>query len=165
MSLIEIERAVDQARDKYAVEEGYISSSEETSPWMPFLSENVYIRYLNFDVRNNSTAVILRVDGYGGLGIHRHRGPVQAMTLEGSWRYEEYDWVSRAGDFVCESPGRTHTLVSDHGAKIYFHVHGVLEFLDEDENTNLVMDTFWMINHYETYCRQNNIPINKELFL
>lgn len=165
MSLVEIERAVDVQRDKYAIEEGYINASEDTSPWIPFLSENVFIRYLTFDVRNNSTAVILKVEGYGGLGIHRHRGPVQALTLEGSWRYEEYDWVARPGDFVRESPGRTHTLVSDNGALIFFHVHGVLEFLDNEGNTTLVMDTFWFINHYETYCQENNIPINKELFL
>jgi hypothetical protein len=165
LSLVEIERAVDVTRDKYAIEDGYINSSEETSPWIPFLSENVYIRYVCFDIRKNTTANILKIDGAGGLGIHRHRGPVEAMTLEGSWKYEEYDWVSRPGDFVRESPGKAHTLVSDTGAKIFFQTHGVLEFLDEQENVTQVLDTFWFLNHYETYCKENNIPINKELFL
>ncbi|MBT2570089.1 hypothetical protein [Planococcus sp. ISL-110] len=84
MSLVEAERIVDVTRDKYAVEEGYIDSSVETSPWIPFLTENVFVRYLSFDIRNNSTVVVLKIDGPGGLGVHRHRGPVQAMTLEGS---------------------------------------------------------------------------------
>lgn len=165
MSLIEIERAVDVARDKYAVEEGYISSSEKTSPWLPFLSDNTFVRYLTFDVRTNTTVALLKVVGHGGLGIHRHRGPVEALTLKGSWRYEEYDWVSSVGDFVRESPGRTHTLVSDNGMETLFHVHGSIEFLDEHENTFLVLDTFWMINHYEEFCKKKNIPINSELFL
>ena len=165
MSLVEIERIVDVTRDKYAVEEGYIDSSEKTSPWIPFLTDNVFVRYLSFDIRNNSTVVLLRIDGPGGLGVHRHRGPVQAMTLEGSWRYAEYDWVSNVGDFVRESPGRSHTLLTDNGANIWFHVHGTLEFLDDQHNTNLVIDTFWMINHYEAYCAENNLPINKGLFL
>lgn len=165
MSLVQTERIVDETRDKYAIEEGYIDSSVETSPWIPFLTDNVYVRYLCFDIRNNSTVVVLRIDGPGGLGVHRHRGPVQALTLDGSWRYAEYDWVSNAGDFVRESPGRSHTLVSDNGANIWFHVHGTLEFLDDQDNTNLVIDTFWMINHYETYCKENNLSINKDLFL
>ncbi|WP_147803857.1 2,4'-dihydroxyacetophenone dioxygenase family protein [Alkalicoccus halolimnae] len=165
MSLIEMERKVDITRDKYALEEGYIDSSLETSPWIPFLTDNVFVRYLTFDIRNNSTAVNLKIEGPGGLGVHRHRGPVQAMTLEGSWRYAEYDWVSQVGDYVRESPGRSHTLMTDNGAIIFFQVHGTLEFLDDEENTNLVVDTFWMINHYETYCRENGLPINKSLFL
>jgi len=24
---------------------------------------------------------------------------------------------------------------------------------------------WWYINHYETYCRENGIPINKKLYL
>ncbi|WP_170843968.1 cupin domain-containing protein [Mesobacillus persicus] len=84
--------------------------------------------------------VLLRIDGPGGLGVHRHRGPVQAITLEGSWRYTEYDWGSHVGDFVRESPGRSHTLMTDTGAKILFHVHGTLEFLDNQENTTLLVD-------------------------
>ena len=165
MSLIEVERIVDETREKYAIEEGFIDSSVDTSPWIPFLTDNVFVRYLSFDIRNNSTAVILRIDGPGGLGVHRHRGPVQAITLEGSWHYKEYDWVSRVGDFVRESPGRSHTLMSDNGANIFFQVHGTLEFLDDHENTILVIDTFWMINHYEAYCTEKKIQPNKGLFL
>ena len=83
---------------------------EEESPYVPF-AENVYIRHLAFDVRTNSFANVLWVKKGGVLGRHRHRGPILACTLEGSWRYLEYDWVARPGSYVRENPGVIHTLV------------------------------------------------------
>lgn len=104
------EARVDRMRDKYALEEGYIS--EDSSPWVPFVP-NVFIKHLTFDVRGSSAANVLWVQEGGTLGRHRHRGPVSGYVLEGSWRYLEYDWVGEPGDFVRESPGRSHTLYSE----------------------------------------------------
>ena len=53
--------------------------------------------------------------------------------LSGSLRYEEYDWVARKGDFFHESPGRTHTLVTDEGMETLFHLGTPIEFLDEND--------------------------------
>lgn len=44
------------------------------------------------------------------LPRHRHFGEVHAFTLQGRWRYLEYDWVSEAGAYVYEPPGAVHTL-------------------------------------------------------
>jgi hypothetical protein len=27
------------------------------------------------------------------------------------------------------------------------------------------LDVWWFMNHYETYCREHGIPINKQLYL
>ena len=27
------------------------------------------------------------------------------------------------------------------------------------------VDVWWFINHYETYCREHGIPINKQLYI
>lgn len=165
-SYIPIEEKLDIRRDQFALEEGYLNMSEEESPWIPFPgNDKVWIRHLSFDVRNNAAVNILRVDAGGSLGRHRHRGPVTGFTLEGSWYYQEYDWVARPGDFIRESPGRTHTLMSDNGMKTLFHLNGSEEFLDEEGRIELIIDVYWFIDHYMSYCEEHNLPINKRLFL
>jgi quercetin dioxygenase-like cupin family protein len=159
-----VEKRIDAIRDQFALPEGYINSSEEVSPWIPFV-ENVWIRHLSFDVRSNTAINILKVDAGGKLGRHRHRGLVTGFCLEGSWYYEEYDWVARPGDFIREAPGRTHTLVSDEGMKTIFHLSGSLEFLDENDAIIETVDVFWFIDHYLSYCKEHNIPVQKSMFL
>src|SRR5690349_20106775 len=41
---------------------------------------------------------------------HRHTGPVYGYTTSGAWRYQEYDYVNRAGSFLFEPTGSVHTL-------------------------------------------------------
>jgi len=161
---VAVEARIDKMRDKYALVEGFVGATEEESPWVPF-GENVYIRHVTFDVRSSSAANVLRVDAGGMLGRHRHRGPVSGFTIEGSWRYLEYDWVATPGAFVRESPGRTHTLYSEHGMKTFFWLNGPLEFLDEHDRVVETVDVFWFIDHYERYCEEHNIPINPRLYL
>ena len=156
------EARIDRLRDKYALEEGYIG--DESTPWVPFVP-NVFIKHLTFDVRSSSAANVLWVQAGGTLGRHRHRGPVSGYVLEGSWRYLEYDWVGQAGDFVRESPGRTHTLYSEGGMKTFFWLNGPLEFLDDEDRVTEVVDVFWFINHYESHCEQHDIKINERLYL
>lgn len=108
---------------------------------------------------------MLWVQAGGELGRHRHPGPVSGYVLEGSWRYLEYDWVASTGDFVRESPGRTHTLYSEQGMKTFFWLNGPLEFLDQHDRVLETVDVFWFINHYETYCHENGIKINERLYL
>ncbi|MEH0580474.1 2,4'-dihydroxyacetophenone dioxygenase family protein [Streptomyces sp. B21-108] len=156
------EARVDRMRDKYALEEGYIG--EDSTPWVPFVP-NVFIKHLTFDVRGSSAANVLWVQEGGTLGRHRHRGPVSGYVLEGSWRYLEYDWVGRPGDFVRESPGRSHTLYSERGMKTMFWLNGPLEFLDEEDRVMETVDVFWFIDHYESYCRDNGLKINERLYL
>jgi 2,4'-dihydroxyacetophenone dioxygenase len=158
------EARVDRMRDKYAREEGYVNGGDDSTPWVPFVP-NVFIKHLTFDVRSSSAANVLWVQAGGLLGRHRHRGPVSGYVLEGSWRYLEYDWVGRAGDFVRESPGRTHTLYSEHGMKTFFWLNGPLEFLDEDDRVTEAVDVFWFIDHYESYCNEHGLKINERLYL
>ena len=79
-------------------------ASEAESPWVPF-GDNAAIRHLAFDVRDNVYVNILWIKGPGVIGTHKHRGRVWAIGLEGSFRYLEYDWVCRPGEFITETPG------------------------------------------------------------
>jgi 2,4'-dihydroxyacetophenone dioxygenase len=166
MSAIETQRSLDAVVREYAFPDLHIGAGEDESPYVPFI-ENVFIRHLAFDVRNNLYANILWVKKGGMLGRHRHRGRIFACTLEGSWRYLEYDWVARPGSYVQESPGAVHTLVSDdpNGMKTMFVLNGSLEFVDENDNLLETLDVFWFINHYVSYCREHGIEINKKLWV
>jgi len=166
MSNIASASSLDAVVQEYAFPDVHIGPGEDESPYVPYV-ENVFIRHLAFDVRNNMYANILWVKKGGRLNRHRHRGRIFACTLEGSWRYLEYDWVARAGSYVQESPGAIHTLVSDdpNGMKTIFWLNGAIEFFDDDDNLVETLDVFWFINHYVSYCRERGIPLNKKLWV
>jgi quercetin dioxygenase-like cupin family protein len=172
MAMIETKADASAKNDLDAIVQEYsfpgihIGAGENESPYVPFV-ENVFIRHLAFDVAHNSYANILWVKKGGMLGRHRHRGRIYACTLEGEWRYLEYDWVARPGSYVLESPGAVHTLVSDNpeGMKTIFFLNGSLEFLDDNDNLLQTLDVFWFINHYVSYCREQGIPLNKKLWV
>jgi 2,4'-dihydroxyacetophenone dioxygenase len=166
MSTIDISNSLDAITREYGRPDVHIGAGEDESPYVPFV-ENVYIRHLAFDVRTSMFANILWVKKGGKLGRHRHRGPVFAITLEGSWRYLEYDWVARPGSYVHESPGVIHTLVSDdpNGMKTMFWLNGSLEFYDDNDKLTETLDVFWFINHYVSYCREHGIKLNPKLWV
>jgi hypothetical protein len=103
----------------------------------------------------------------GVIGTHKHRGTVVMICLEGSARYLEYDWVAGPGDFIYETPGLIHTLVSDdpNGVKLFGWLQGPIEFYDEKGNFVETTDVWWFINHYESYCREHGIPVNPQLYI
>lgn len=166
MPTLDTKRSLDAVTREYGRPDIHIGASEDESPYVPF-TENVYIRHLAFDVRTNSFANILWLKKGGMVGRHRHRGPILACTMEGSWRYLEYDWVARPGSYVRESPGVTHTLVSDdpNGMKTMFFLTGPLEFVDENDNVLETLDVFWFIDHYVTYCREKGLKLNEKLWI
>lgn len=157
-------KSIDAVVQKYAFPDIHVGAGEDESPWVPF-KPSVFIRHLSFDVRTNMYANVLWVKAGGMLGRHRHRGRVFAYTLEGTWRYLEYDWVARVGSYVQESPGAIHTLVSDQGMKTVFWLNGSLEFFDESDGLFETLDVFWFIDHYVSYCQANHIKINPKLFV
>ena len=151
---------------RHGVAGTFVSSSEQESPWVPF-GPNAAIRHLLFDTRHNVFSNILWLKSAGVIGTHKHRGTVVMMCLEGSTRYLEYDWVAGPGDFIYETPGLIHTLVSDNptGVKLFAWLQGPIEFYDDRGNLVETTDVFWFIHHYESYCREQGIPINRQLYL
>lgn len=145
----------------------YIDAQTDVdSPWVPF-GENAAIKHLAFDVRQNLFSNILWVKGPGVIGTHFHRGTITMVCLEGSVRYLEYDWVATPGGLILETPGESHTLVTDHpeGCKLFGWMQGPIEFYDENAVLVDTTDVWWFIKHYETYCRENGIAINPKLYL
>jgi 2,4'-dihydroxyacetophenone dioxygenase len=148
---------------EFARPDVHIGPDESASPTIEVFP-GIFALFLSFDVRNNSFSNVTMVPNGGIIGRHRHRGSVVGITLEGSWRYLEYDWVARPGSYIHESPGVIHTLEAGPGMKTFFAINGALEYFDADGNLTLLQDVFWAINLYLTYCKERSIPKNDALF-
>jgi 2,4'-dihydroxyacetophenone dioxygenase len=149
---------------KYSRPDIHIAADEVDSPKIEVFPD-IFVRFLSFDVRNNSFSNITMVPNGGIIGRHRHRGSVVGVVLEGSWRYLEYDWVARPGSFIHESPGVIHTLSAGPGMKTFFAINGTLEYFDDQDQLTQVQDVFWAINCYVSHCEKHGITVNKALFL
>jgi len=72
---------------------------------------------------------------------HKHTGPVYAYTTSGAWRYKEYGYVNRAGSFLYEPAGSTHTLQCiEDDTHVWFQMYGSNLNLDADGNVESVFD-------------------------
>jgi len=123
--------------------------------WVP-QAVNVWFRPLMFNTVNGQWCNLLRVRRAGALSRHRHPAPVHGYVIKGAWRYLEHDWVARAGDYVFEPPGETHTLVVDSDVEemiTFFNISGAMIYLDEDGRQNGYEDVWTKIEmcraHYE----------------
>lgn len=161
------EAALTDVAVRYQLPDMYAPADESYSPWI-FVegSQGMWARYLWFDVRLGQWGAMVRSDGPGVLGVHKHRSDVLAYTVSGSWGYEEYDWEAKAGDVVQESPGTIHTLrsVNPEGFLAFFVLNGSIDWYGPDGDVALVEDVFYNIHRYETYCKTKGLPINDELF-
>lgn len=143
----------------------FTSIDDDSNPWVPW--GHVELKMLGFDLRENITYSHMRLTKSGVVGTHYHHGKVILLPIRGSFRYLEYDWVAKQGDFVVERPGEAHTLVTDDpdGCMFFGELHGPIDFYDENSNFVMTTDVFTWVELYETYCRQHNIPILDSLFI
>ena len=164
--IVDVPEAYADVIKRHGIPGTFVGSSEEESPWIPF-GDRAAIRHLLFDTRHNIFSNILWMKSAGVVGTHKHRGTVVMVCLEGSARYLEYDWVAGPGGFIYETPGLIHTLVTDdpNGVKLFGWLQGPIEFFDDKGNFVETLDVWWFINHYENYCREHGIPINKQLYI
>lgn len=145
----------------FGVTDQHIDTDE--SLWHPFVGDELMLKPLRFDLRNSVYVCILWAKNAGVLGRHRHRSPVTGFTLEGAWRYAEYDWVAKPGDLVQENPGAIHTLIAEKGMKTLFFVGGSLEFYDDQDVLQNTMDVFSFLDLYVSHCEANGLPVNRRL--
>ena len=78
--------------------------------------------------------------------------------MKGSWRYLEHDWVARAGDYVFEPPGETHTLTVDADVEemiTFFNISGCMYYVDENDKNTGFEDVFTKID----MCREHYVKV------
>ncbi|MBR8311850.1 2,4'-dihydroxyacetophenone dioxygenase family protein [Burkholderia dolosa] len=80
-------------------------------PWLPMSADlpGLEIKYLHIDAADDTLTALLKMPAGGTLPRHRHDGQVFVHTLQGAWRYREYDWIAEAGSTVLEPAGSVHT--------------------------------------------------------
>ena len=98
---------------------------------------------------------------------HKHTGPVYAFTLSGSWKYEEYDDVNRAGSFLYEPAGSIHTLIvpdtNTEVTDVWFAVWGANLNLDDAGNVESVYDAQFIWDGYRMLCEAAGLGAPKTL--
>ena len=127
--------------------------------------------YLAFD--EVTSAWYLGVHGLGAAGPTAPTYPEaisKGFSGASAWcptDVAESDWVATPGGLILETPGESHTLVSDHpeGCKLFGWMQGPIEFYDDKGVFVDTTDVWWFINHYETHCREHDLAINPKLYL
>jgi quercetin dioxygenase-like cupin family protein len=88
---------------------------------------------------------------------HYHTGLVYAVTLQGSWFYQESpEAVNHPGSYLFEPAGSRHTLVTpadQRGDTItWFAIYGANINLDDKGNVTSVVDAKAALDVYRGYC-------------
>lgn len=139
---------------------------EDDRVWVP-QAPQVWFRPLMLNTVNGGWVNLLKVTKAGVLSRHRHPAPVHGYVIKGSWHYREHDWVARAGSYVYEPPGETHTLIVDEDVEemiTFFNISGAMIYVDdedrqigyEDVHTKIAMcrEHYRKVGLGEDYIRQ-----------
>jgi quercetin dioxygenase-like cupin family protein len=124
------------------------------------------------DIGDGSKLKVLQVKATEGLWIvqnifqagytvptHRHTGPVWGYTISGAWRYKEYEYVNRAGSFLYEPAGSTHTLECiEDDTNVWFQMYGANLNLDPEGNIESVFDGPGTLAAYYALCEAAGLP-------
>lgn len=89
------------------------------------------MQLISVDLRTNTFVNIIKWPKGLQLARHHHSGPVHAYTMEGAWRYLEYDWVAGPHSYVHEPPGTNHTLRVEEDVTAMFITQGAFIYFDE----------------------------------
>lgn len=85
--LNEQERAELAFVDKFSAPDVYINGKDDTL-WFPWIGP-IELKPMRMENRTGTFVVGLRSKVAAGLGKHRHRGTVTAITMAGEWGYKE----------------------------------------------------------------------------
>src|SRR5215210_3040008 len=107
--------------------------NSEEMPWAE-LAPGIEAKLLRVSEQTGTYVLMNRFAPGTVLPTHRHMGTVHAFTIQGRWRYREYDWVATAGSFAFEPAGATHTLTAEgeEDTVVLFVIEGGLIVFDDD---------------------------------
>jgi len=98
---------------------------------------------------------------------HLHLGEVHAYTIQGTWHYLEYDWISGPGDYVFEPPDTIHTLkVPDKNTEptiVFFTVAKGMDLYDGEGNVFMRQDATGMEAIYRAGLAEQGLDFPKSI--
>ncbi|MEZ5236195.1 MAG: 2,4'-dihydroxyacetophenone dioxygenase family protein [Acidimicrobiia bacterium] len=125
---------------------------------LPWISDGrgTDVKVLVAKVREGLWIVRTRFEPGVRVQTHKHTGPVYAYTSTGAWHYLESEYVNRAGSFLYEPAGSTHTLVvpasNTEPTDVWFQIYGANLNLDDDGNVESVTDAASVLASYRRRC-------------
>ncbi|MCB1039485.1 MAG: 2,4'-dihydroxyacetophenone dioxygenase family protein [Acidimicrobiales bacterium] len=125
---------------------------------LPFveIEPGVELQLLQVDIPNGLWVIRNRFAPGTKVQKHKHTGQVFAFTQSGSWKYEEYPEVNRAGSYLFEPAGSVHTLIvpdtNTEVTDVWFAIYGANLNLDADGNVDLVIDAQLVLDFYLGLC-------------
>ena len=125
---------------------------------LPFveIEPGVELQLLHVDIPNGLWVIRNRFAPGTKVQKHKHTGQVFAFTQSGSWKYEEYPEVNRAGSYLFEPAGSVHTLIvpdtNTEVTDVWFAIYGANLNLDADGNVDLVIDAQLVLDFYLGLC-------------
>lgn len=133
-----------------------------TLPWADGWAgdPDIRLQLLMADVEGGRFAVRMKFQPGVQVFPHKHTGEVHAFTQAGEWWYLEYpdSPTNRAGSYLFEPPGSTHTLkVADDAVgetDVLFVIYGAMLHLDQAGNVVAVTDAESVLREYPQLLRQ-----------
>lgn len=130
---------------------------------LPFvtLADGIDLQLLQVDLAAGVWVVRNRFRPGVTVQTHKHTGHVHAFTLAGTWHYlESPEAVCRAGSYLFEPAGSTHTLHvpagNDEVTDVWFTVHGANLNLDAQGRVEVVVDAHLLLPLYRAMCEQQH---------
>jgi 2,4'-dihydroxyacetophenone dioxygenase len=141
----------------WAPDPGFQLGAEEC-PWIPG-EPGCWNKFTLFDLSNNGFVTVLKMNPGRSLQPHYHAQPVVGYTLQGRWKYREYDWVAQAGSTTYEAAGVVHTLTNLGRAQMIsvFHVMGPHILVDRKGRQTDYADAFVLLQFVQDYCKAKGI--------
>ena len=150
--------------------EAFHTGSDE----LPFADDwagtpGIRLKLLMADIEGARFAVRIRFAPGILLPPHKHTGEVHAFTLAGEWSYLEHpnNPPNRAGSYLFEPPGSTHTLkVADRNkgdTDVVFIVYGAMIHLGPQGEVLAVGDAESHLRDWPAALRAQGKPVPKTL--
>jgi 2,4'-dihydroxyacetophenone dioxygenase len=142
-------------------------AASDALPWADAWAGDPRIRLklLMADIEGARFAVRMEFDSGVEVAPHKHTGEVHAFTLSGEWTYLEYPDSSpnRAGSYLFEPPGSTHTLKVADGlpgpTDVLFVIYGAMLHLGPDGSVVGVTDAESVLREYPQLLRAQGRPL------
>lgn len=119
------------------------------------------LRLLQADIERGIYVMAGRLPGDLLVGTHRHTGAVHMFTLSGAWKYQEHDYINRAGSYLYEPEGSVHTLYvlpNTEKTETLTVVYGDTEYFDEEGAVVSVSTAASNLQMYYEACEHAGVP-------
>ncbi len=137
-----------------------IHRSEEDLPFVD-LGDGVELQLLQVDLAQGVWIIRNRFQPDTTVQTHKHTGAVYAFTESGCWYYlESSEAQNRAGSFLFEPAGSTHTLHvpadNDGTTCASFVIYGANLNLADDGSVEMVIDAQLVLDTYRAVCAEQH---------